>query len=243
MTGGTQNSGAAHQPRVSAARTRFFQEVSSGETKRFRTRGLILDTAVSLIAEKGIDRASIAEITERAGLSNGSFYYHFRDKAELIDAVGAAIAMALVQDVDAVIADVDNGAERVAIASLIVIRTATMAPTWGGLIVHAFAELGDLREQISRGIQKDVYIGIDQGIFDVEPSPAFFAMLLAVVAAAIRELLVDAKANAGADLVAVRLILRALGLPPAEADQFAAIANEAVLRHQLQFKPGVQKAR
>lgn len=220
------------------ARTRFFQDASTGESKRFRTRALILDTAIALIAERGIERASIVEIAERAGLSNGSFYYHFRDKAELLDAVGAAIATTLAVEVDSAIEDLVNGTERVATASLLVIRTAMAAPTWGGLIVHALGEIGEFRDQISAGIQKDVRIGVDQGLFDILISPALFALLLSIVATAIRALLIDPVANAGADTLAVQLILRSLGVPPADADAFVHRANEALARHDLRFDPG-----
>jgi AcrR family transcriptional regulator len=190
---------------------KYFQEESSGHSKRTRTRALILDTAIELMAEKGIERAAIAEITERAGIANGSFYYHFKDKAELIDAVAGAMAAALVQEVDIAIADIEKGAERVAVATMLFIERAAANPSWGSLLVLALPEMGEFREQIMEGIQKDVRIGIAQGVFDVEDRPEVYSMLLAVVAAALREHLASPRTKKAA-WIAAELILRALGM-------------------------------
>jgi AcrR family transcriptional regulator len=51
-------------------------------TERGRaTRQAILDAAKESIAELGYDQASVAEITRRAGVAQGTFYVHFEDKA------------------------------------------------------------------------------------------------------------------------------------------------------------------
>lgn len=52
-----------------------------------QTLDRILDSAERLIAEKGIDDASIAEIVGRAGSSVGAFYARFRDKDGLVYAL------------------------------------------------------------------------------------------------------------------------------------------------------------
>ena len=55
------------------------------------TRQKLLEAARSVFAEKGLDSATIADITERADVGKGTFYYHFKDKnsviAELIKSV------------------------------------------------------------------------------------------------------------------------------------------------------------
>jgi AcrR family transcriptional regulator len=201
------------------SRVKFFQDACSGEPKRRRTRALILDTAIEIMSEKGIERASILEIAQRAGLSNGSFYYHFRDKSELLEAVGGAMAMILVQEVDDEISFITNGIERVAAATMLFIRRAVSAPVWGGLLVHALAELGEFRQQIALGIQKDVRIGIEQGVFDIGLTPAALSMLLAIVAVAIREQLASPTGTMDTGPLAVIMILRALGVDMQEVDR------------------------
>jgi AcrR family transcriptional regulator len=49
-----------------------------------RTRQKLLDAARAVFAEKGLDMTRIDEITERADLGKGTFYYHFETKEKLI---------------------------------------------------------------------------------------------------------------------------------------------------------------
>jgi AcrR family transcriptional regulator len=47
------------------------------------TRQALLDAAESTIAEFGYERASVAEITRRAGVAQGTFYIYFPDKKSI----------------------------------------------------------------------------------------------------------------------------------------------------------------
>lgn len=175
-----------------------------------------MDAAVTVFAERGVEAAPISEITTIAKVSNGVFYYHFKDKAELVDAVAHAIAAALVNQVDEEIANITNGAERVALATQIFIRLAAAEEAWGWLAVQAMIDMGQFRDQISSGIRKDVGIGIEQGHFDVEPSDALFTMLLSVVAVSLRQRL-ERPNDQDIELLASSMILRMLGVLPKEA--------------------------
>lgn len=56
-------------------------EVTQPVTERGRaTRRLLLEAAEEVFAEEGFERASVAEITRRAGVAQGTFYVHFSDK-------------------------------------------------------------------------------------------------------------------------------------------------------------------
>jgi AcrR family transcriptional regulator len=49
-----------------------------------RTRQKLVEAASSLFAEKGLDLTTIDDITERADVGKGTFYYHFKNKEGLI---------------------------------------------------------------------------------------------------------------------------------------------------------------
>ena len=51
------------------------------------TRSLLLDTAELVFNEKGVSRTSLNEIAEAAGLTRGAIYWHFKNKADLFDAM------------------------------------------------------------------------------------------------------------------------------------------------------------
>ena len=54
---------------------------------RERSREVILQAAIESFAERGVSGASIAEITQRAGVAQGLVSYHFGGKDQLISAV------------------------------------------------------------------------------------------------------------------------------------------------------------
>jgi AcrR family transcriptional regulator len=56
------------------------------------TRRAIIQAARDLFAGDGYDRTSIEQIAEKAGMSKGALYHHFRDKAEVLAAVYEDIA-------------------------------------------------------------------------------------------------------------------------------------------------------
>jgi len=57
--------------------------VATTDSKRSRTRAKLIEAAVAVIGEKGFDRASLAEIAARAGMTRGAVYGNFRNKEEL----------------------------------------------------------------------------------------------------------------------------------------------------------------
>ena len=54
-------------------------------TKSKDNKKRIIDAALSLINEKGYANVSVNEITNRAGVSKGAFYIHFKSKEDLIE--------------------------------------------------------------------------------------------------------------------------------------------------------------
>ena len=58
--------------------------ISRQSRKTRATRRRLLRAASELFAEKGIDLTTIDDITQRADLAKGTFYYHFSDKNEII---------------------------------------------------------------------------------------------------------------------------------------------------------------
>jgi TetR/AcrR family acrAB operon transcriptional repressor len=51
------------------------------------TREALLDAAELLFAQRGVSRTSLQEIAKAAGLTRGAVYWHFKDKAELFNAM------------------------------------------------------------------------------------------------------------------------------------------------------------
>ncbi|MGD8353964.1 MAG: TetR/AcrR family transcriptional regulator [Pseudomonadota bacterium] len=84
------------------------QQASRQDKKTRETRRRLLNAARKLFAEKGIDLTTIDDITQRADLAKGTFYYHFSDKNDVIAELIRKIMGNLVQQMKERCKDVDT---------------------------------------------------------------------------------------------------------------------------------------
>ena len=61
--------------------------------------------ALTLFAEQGYDETTVAQISERAGLTRSTFFRHFADKREILTAGQKALSRLLAEGIDAAPAD------------------------------------------------------------------------------------------------------------------------------------------
>ncbi|MFT3813272.1 MAG: TetR family transcriptional regulator [Acidovorax sp.] len=59
------------------------------------TRDSLLDAAERVFHEKGVSRATLADIAQAAGATRGAIYWHFRDKADLFGAMMDRVTLPL----------------------------------------------------------------------------------------------------------------------------------------------------
>lgn len=59
------------------------------------TRQALLDAAENVFHEKGVGRASLAEIAQAAGATRGAIYWHFKDKVDLFNAMMDRVTLPL----------------------------------------------------------------------------------------------------------------------------------------------------
>jgi AcrR family transcriptional regulator len=60
------------------------------EEKKLKKQETLLQSAFDLFTTKGLQKASIADIVERAGVAKGTFYLYFKDKVDICDHLIAA---------------------------------------------------------------------------------------------------------------------------------------------------------
>jgi AcrR family transcriptional regulator len=78
--------------------------------KGAQTRARLLDAAKEIFEENGFLDARISDISERAGLSHGSFYHYFDSKEEIFREVAAVIDEELSAPVTSIILDPSSSA-------------------------------------------------------------------------------------------------------------------------------------
>lgn len=73
---------------------------------------LIIDSALQLFAEKGIEATSVQQITELSGISKGAFYLSFKSKEELIFSIIEQFLNNIIREVDQVVNNTTNTSEK-----------------------------------------------------------------------------------------------------------------------------------
>jgi TetR/AcrR family acrAB operon transcriptional repressor len=61
------------------------------------TRSRILDTAELVFERRGVSRTTLNEIAQAAGLTRGAIYWHFKDKADLFNAMMLRVTLPMEQ--------------------------------------------------------------------------------------------------------------------------------------------------
>ena len=78
----------------------FFQSKPNLLSKKDRTRAAIIDGAIDVLSKKGFQNSSIKEMAEKAGIANGTFYNHYKDRKSIFDEVGKLIAIELTKTIE-----------------------------------------------------------------------------------------------------------------------------------------------
>ena len=58
-----------------------------------KTRSLILDTAEQVFLQKGVSHTTLDDIAAAVGLTRGAIYWHFKNKADLFDAMMQRVSL------------------------------------------------------------------------------------------------------------------------------------------------------
>jgi AcrR family transcriptional regulator len=191
-----------------------------GARRRARTRAQLLDAARELFAMQGVEATRVGDITERADVGAGSFYNHFTDKDAIVEAILADAAEQQGQIVDLLSAALDDPAEVMAVAHRHFVRLAQTDPTFALLVVRLDLTHRLMTTTLGPRATRDLRSGIAAGRFDVaDLGVALHAMggaLLGVMRAVI-----DGAVGEDADVLHAEGVLRALGVPKAQAARIA----------------------
>ena len=76
---------------------RLFNMARRTKEYALATQHLLLDTAERVFAEKGVSRTSLQDIAQAAGVSRGAIYWHFNNKADLVNAMMERIILPMEQ--------------------------------------------------------------------------------------------------------------------------------------------------
>ena len=134
------------------------QRESRGERRKRETRSRLLEAALRLMAEKGMEGVAINEITEAADVGFGSFYNHFESKEAIYAALLDWVFEEFGDVLDHLVRDVADPAEVISICVRHTLLRARREPIWGQFLIRegfsAKALQGGLGQRLLRDIEK-----------------------------------------------------------------------------------------
>ncbi len=196
----------------------FFAQTAAAGGKRDRTHAALLDAAIAVVASKGMEAAKISDMTETAGLANGTFYNHFATKEDILQQVAFKIAFEVSRRLDADMEGIDDAALRVVTATMRFAGMMLDSPDWAAVLLDGRQHLADPPEEMFRFLKADLELGVRQGVFDVETDAFTLEQVTALMGSAIQMQLIQGHSD---DLMR-RLctnVLRVLGVTASKASR------------------------
>lgn len=144
------------------------QREPRGERRKRETRSRLLEAALRLMAEKGMEGVAINEITEAADVGFGSFYNHFESKeaiyAALLDRVFEEFGDAL----DRLVRDVADPAEVISVCVRHTLLRARREPVWGQFLIREGFSAKALQRGLGQRLLRDIEKGVKSKRFPTD---------------------------------------------------------------------------
>ena len=206
-----------------------------GARRKRETRSRLLDAALRLMSEKGMEGVAINEITEAADVGFGSFYNHFDSKDAIYAALMDDAFERFADSLDQLVEDVTDPAEVISISVRHTVRRALESPVWGRFVIRQGLSADSLTRGLGRRLLRDIQRGVDSGRFKTNDPMMTFIATGGAVLGAISAALPPRQADAANNTLIRRLgfkdaevpertaavILRILGLSATAADSVA----------------------
>jgi AcrR family transcriptional regulator len=96
--------------------------------KRERMRRRLVESAMLVFAEKGVDASVIDDVLAAAEVSRGTFYHYFRTNTELLAATSQELGNELLTAIESRVGGVEDPAERIAQGLRLYLHTARRYP-------------------------------------------------------------------------------------------------------------------
>jgi AcrR family transcriptional regulator len=196
------------------------RRASIGLEKRERTRSSLIAAAYRVFARKEADAVTIDEIIAEAAVARGTFYNYFQTREEVLTAVAAALSDEMNHSIWAQSAEIEDPAERMAIAMRQFLHQAMRDSTWGWVIVRFGLVAAPLSETIKMGVTTDLEAGMRLGRFQVDNKQAAIDLILGTGLMAMRTILGGHSEPDYPEQIA-ELILKTLGVDEMEAHSIA----------------------
>ncbi len=191
---------------------------SRGHKKRERTRGLLIQAGVAVMAEKG-EALTVSEVVAKAQVSSGTFYNYFADRKQLINALSDYAIAPLAVRTEAE-SKAQDPAEKVALITSTALERAVNDPEWAQLVLRLTDGENSFSRLANSRLRADLASGFEEGRFKFGADEVTVDMILGFMRASILRIASGGYSVGSAERVIERVLI-ILGVPSDEAATLA----------------------
>jgi len=206
-----------------------------GARRKRETRARLLEAALRLMAQRGMEGVAINEITEAADVGFGSFYNHFESKEAIYAALMDFVFEDFADAIDRMVREVADPAEVIAISVRHTLLRARREPVWGQFLIREGFSARVLERGLGQRLMRDIQKGITARRFTTkDPLVTFISVGGTVLASISAELQFGSATGPQAAMVkslgfsgdslaerVAAVVLKTLGLERKEAEAVA----------------------
>ena len=183
----------------------------------------ISDAAVRLFVEKGTTQLTISELAQAANVARGTLYRNIGSVDDLFDRIVGELSAEMHHRVSASFAGIDDPAARLATGVRLWVRYAHENPTIGRFAVQFGLSVESLRAVMTGPPMRDISAGVAAGRYHIGPVSvdSVASLVLGATVSAMWMVLEGHQTWREAGSAAAELLLRAMGIEAAEANEIS----------------------
>ena len=148
-----------------------------GARRKRETRTRLLDAALRLMAQKGMEGVAINEITEAADVGFGSFYNHFESKEAIYGALVDSVFEEFGSRLDRLVRDLVDPAEVISVCVRHTLMRAQAEPVWGRFLLREGLSMREIGRGLGQRLLRDIQRGVETLRFKTaDPLLSFIAV-------------------------------------------------------------------
>ena len=198
-----------------------------GAERRQRMRLRLIESALRVFAEKGLDAASIDDVIVVAGVSRGTFYNYFRTEAELAAAVSEELTSEAIGHIEAAVGHLANPAERVARGLRLYLGAAAKYPLFASFTSQAGLRAVSPNQLLRAYLPRHINEGVKSGRMDVPDVSLAVDMIVGAALSGVHALSTRTVRRDYIDNVAMHILV-GLGVARAAARKLACAPIDAI---------------
>jgi len=191
-----------------------------GAERRHRMRLRLVESALRVFAEKGLDTAMIDDVIAAAGVSRGTFYNYFRTEAELVAAVSGELTNETVECIESAVVHLPNPAERVARGLRLYLGAAARFPLFARFTSQAGFAVTSPNHRLLEYLPRHITEGVKLGRMDVPDVSLAVDLIVGATLSAVHALCTRTVPRHYVEHMVTQILI-GLGVPRASARKLA----------------------